>query len=651
MDSARVARIGLRLSFLIAAAGVLAWRCREGSSLLEVTLLFTVYLVAATLWVRGQYQASVDATRSAKEHLRPWTFPYWASGSAAVVGAGLAVFGVVQNSGTALLVGTLFGYLGLGYVLMRWRMSAKHGWPRRVKVAAGILLGSVALVFVGLLLLEHHGWALVAAGVGLFLAPIGLSLLAEPAIRWLQRPGHEVYVAVAAGAGAAVLAADVGIALARVDASWMLLGFGALALLVLAIVSSTQADIAAVIAVVTLMGVTSISEEKPDALDPQPGQAKVLVALGDSYMSGEGADLYYREAVDEKGKDENYCNRAPTAWAAMAGQTKRLFDSVAFLACSGARTYNVRHGRSAQYNEPGTQLDQVDALKRRLGEDFDPSLVVVSLGGNDAGFATIGAMCLAPGDCIDQRHLWEKNLPRVGAALTETFGEVRDEFPNSPVLVIPYPAPIYTDNGAPVACDQVALSADDMRFISEFLPALNATVKRAAEANRFHFLAAMERSLADAHLQLCDPDNDTRPGINFIGLRSVSGIAEQRFNPKNWYHNSLHPNERGHAAMLQVFEQWRADNPDPADDGPGPTAPAARDQPEPDPPCDLVGGDQSTTVRCETAGADWAKGQLSDTLLWHGWGLQILVAALAAWSFGVALFGWWKPWWTPRRDN
>ena len=67
----------------------------------------------------------------------------------------------------------------------------------------------------------------------------------------------------------------------------------------------------------------------------------------------------------------------------------------------------------------------------------------------------------------------------------------------------------------------------------------------------------MQKSLADAHLQLCDQDNDKRPGINFIGLRSVGGFAEQRFNPKNWYHNSLHPNERGHAAMLQVFEQWR----------------------------------------------------------------------------------------------
>ncbi len=205
-----------------------------------------------------------------------------------------------------------------------------------------------------------------------------------------------------------------------------------------------------------------------------------------------------------------------------------------------------------------------------------------------------------------------------------------------------------------------------MRFISEFLPALNDTVRRAARSRRFYFLDDMEQSLANAHLQLCDPDNDERPGINFVGLHSVSGIAEQRFNPKNWYHNSLHPNERGHAAMLQVFEQWRADHPDPGTDNPSTTSPADGEnsdtaggangsQARTNPPCDLLVDDlplvedeQSTTVQCREAGAAWVKGQLSDTILRHWWGVQLIVAALAAWLLGVALFGWWKPWWPPR---
>jgi lysophospholipase L1-like esterase len=359
----------------------------------------------------------------------------------------------------------------------------------------------------------------------------------------------------------------------------------------------------------------------------------------------------------------NHCNRAPTAWAAVAGRTHRLFDSVAFLACSGARTFNVEHAvppsqhapaptPTPQYNEPHTQLDEVDELNLRLGEKLDPSLVVVSLGGNDAGFSTIGEMCLAPGNCGVKRSLWLDNLPTVREALEKTFGEIRAEFPQAPVLVVPYPAPLYTDaKGNPRKCGQVALSVDDMRFINTFLRRLNKTVKAAAGARQFYFLGAMEQSLADAHLQLCDPHNDKRPGINFIGLRSVGGIAAQRFNPKNWYHNSLHPNERGHAAMLQAFEQWRADNPDPPRDAPrvgGDGDKGRSGGAVTNPPCDIVEDDQSTTQHCREAGAEWAKGQVRNALVRHFWGLQILLAALAAWVMGVALFGWWKPWWPDR---
>jgi hypothetical protein len=177
-------------------------------------------------------------------------------------------------------------------------------------------------------------------------------------------------------------------------------------------------------------------------------------------------------------------------------------------------------------------------------------------------------------------------------------------------------------------------------------------VGRAARSHHFYFLGQMEQALAKAHLQLCDRENDRRPGINFVGLRSVGGIAEQRFNPSNWYHNSLHPNQRGHAAMLQVFEQWLVDNPERK--GPGePVRKAKAEGPVAaeerlDPPCDLVKDDLGITANCREEGAAWAKGQISDTILLRWWGLRIAVAALAAWLLGVALFGWWKPWWPER---
>lgn len=649
----RRARIAFRLSFLVLAAGGLAWVCQQGTSLLAVGLVFVVYVAAATLWIRGQHQASVDAAVQANPRLRPWTFPYRTSGLVAVVGVSLAVAGIVLDWSTVLLAGVLATYFAAGYLHMRFRTYAGDGGPLRVKVGASVLVAVVVLTVVGLFLLEASTWAVIPIASVLF-APVGLSLLAEPAIRSLQRPAQKrkVTAAALAFAGVALLAADVGIAVWRVDTAWIAYGFLALALLVVAIVSSTQADIAIAIAAVALMGFTAMSDNKPGALTPKTGDQRVLVALGDSYMSGEGADIFYNERNLEP---SNHCNRAPTAWAAMAGRTKRLFDSVAFLACSGARTYNVRHvvptaagvrPNKPQYNEPGTQLDQVDALKKELGEELNPSLVVVGLGGNDAGFATIGMMCLAPGDCSTQRKPWEDNLANVGKALAATYDEIRREFPDAPVLVTAYPAPIATNkDGKPVTCDQVALSKKDTEFIGDFVTKLNDTVEQAATSKRFYFLGEMEQALADAHLQLCDRQNGERPGINFIGLRSVGGIAEQRFNPANWYHNSLHPNERGHAAMLQVFEQWRATHPHPPDDAPAGATAAAAASGAPTPPCDLVGGGPSTTARCLEEGPKWARGQLADTILLHGWGLQIGLATFAAWLLAVALFGWRKPWW------
>ena len=75
--------------------------------------------------------------------------------------------------------------------------------------------------------------------------------------------------------------------------------------------TSTRADIVLIIAGLAVMGFT------PGDAGPQPevgAKKHVLVAIGDSYMSGEGADTYF-EGTDIGG--ENQCRRAPTAWVTL----------------------------------------------------------------------------------------------------------------------------------------------------------------------------------------------------------------------------------------------------------------------------------------------------------------------------------------------
>jgi hypothetical protein len=640
-DRARRRRILGRLTFLFIAILTLAVASRAGASGTAVGAALGFYVVATGVWVWGQFQAWRRAMRPGGP--APWTPPRNLLIVCALAGVGFVVLGFVMDggplAGLVIVLGAAVAYLSVGYGLMRYRMFEPGERRRRLMVGAAWAAGSAVLIVWGLLTAEHLGWfAYGALAAGLLAAPVGASILAEHAIRWSpSTPEQKSRIKVLIPVAAVLLVADIAIAVARTPRLVMFLFLVTIVFLFFAIVSSTQIDIAVVIGAILLMGWTTTSPAtKPDDLRPKPDDKQVLLSLGDSYMSGEGASTFYEEH-----ENDNQCHRAPTAWAVEAVVDEELFDSVEFVACSGARTYNVTataENKKKQPGEPGTQLEQVAEFKKRMGANFSPSLIVVSLGGNDAGFSTIGLMCLAPGDCSDRAKLWTLNLPKVRAALDATYTEIRGHFKDAPILVVPYVNPIYT--GRDADCGDVTLSDKDIDFVVRFLGKLNETV-RAAVGNKpgFYILDGAQNALANENLQLCDPHGGDA-GINFVGLRSVAGIAEHRFNPKNWYHNSLHPNEAGHDAMLSVFKAWRAANPNPRFTSASPedavVGPEALTETEP--LCELDENPLSENKQCTEDGLAWAMGRVSDTLLWHGWGVQILLAAMSAWLLSVWAF-------------
>jgi lysophospholipase L1-like esterase len=596
-----------------------------------VVVVFVLFTVVATVWVRGQYAEPVDG--------RPWSLPWpWLLLLAVAAITCLVVYGVARKAGpawgTLLLVGIVLAYLTAGFLVTRLRTIPRRLWWGLALVFLGAVAGAVLLMVLGD---AGAGWVITLAAVAAFSLPPGVAMLSEAAIDRLAKAGgplrRGLIVLGALGFGA--------VSMTAVDAAesrWVLLPFAALGLLVVALASATQADIVVVLALVALMGVTPQQARPPD--EPTGGK-QVLVALGDSYMSGEGARRFFA-GTDEGGG--NGCRRAPTAWAAMAG-TAPLFDGIDFLACSGARTYNIRADKAAgtpklieQEDVSGardTQLLQYDRNK----DSYEPSLVVLSIGGNDAGFATIGQMCLAPGDCSTEKSLWLAGLDEVETELRRTYAEVREDFGEVPVVVIPYPSPIAEDeSGTATPCDEVALMASERTFITQFLDALNGRIRAAAAEAGFYYLAAMRNALRDAGLQLCDPRNEGRPGINFIGLRSVNGTPEQRFNPANWTHNSLHPNERGHAAMLRTFQIWRAENPqlDPVAP-PDEEAPSIEEAERPVPGTDDCSVYDTTEDGCRAIGTRWALRAVGGLALPEG--LLVILAAAGAWLAAVAFFG------------
>lgn len=545
-----------------------------------VYIMFGFYLAAAAVWVGSQYLEIRSGSISV------------AKGK--VIGAliiiGLASIGIGAlfdwknwlydwpiHPSTFIVLGVLAVYLGLGYGVarMRARIGQRHDvvdetgarQPSAVWVRVwtqkhrGALIGLAALSLVfalGAWLLGDVNIYFAAAllGVPVVGFPWILAVLSEYAIGDLHqaRQAGDGKLLRGLGLGGVVLALIGGVVAAVWGGSpFPFYVMFALAALIFALTSSTLADIAIVLGLVALMGVTP--SQDPPLEEPSASDDNVLIALGDSYMSGEGAQTFI-EGTDEG--DGNECRRASTAWAVKAGRSA-LFDGVIFLACSGADTYNVRKAGDGfapppenQTGEPNTQLAMYDALSYRPA---DPALVVMSIGGNDAGFATIGLTCLAPGDCDDPEpeKLWRAgNLDRVENRLRQVYEQVDKEFDSSPVAIIPYPDPM----AAAAPCPDADLTTKDVKFIRTFLTKLNERIKKVADDYGFHYVDDAITSLKRDHLQLCDDANEGNPGLNFIGLRSVSGLPAQRFNPTKWHHNSLHPNKRGHEALYRAFERW-----------------------------------------------------------------------------------------------
>ena len=124
-----------------------------------------------------------------------------------------------------------------------------------------------------------------------------------------------------------------------------------------------------------------------------------------------------------------------------------------------------------------------------------------------------------------------------------------DEAGDLPVYVMAYPMPV-KEGG----CWWTLLSAGDHEFIRAFVDDLNDTIQEVAAEHGFKFVAAVESSFVDDRLRICDRHTPRGLGMNFIALNPVSGRLIDVINPKNWIHNSFHPNEIGHEAMGETVQ-------------------------------------------------------------------------------------------------
>lgn len=463
------------------------------------------------------------------------------------------------------VLGAAIAYFGAGQALTELRASQLFA-PWRGPLVLALCGLAVA---VGLASASRLGFNLpiVLLAGGVLLVPVGLALLSEDVLArsgsWSPTISRTVGVV-----GLALLAAGFVLLLVLHAPRWPLL-IGAILLLVLvgAIASDNETDVIIVISVVVLVWALSPRDVALEGPVVPVAGAPIVAALGDSFMSGEGAPRFFSGTND---KDDNECRRAPTAYTLLVAE--RRGSTVAFVACSGARAEHLV--RSGQYRRepirlPGLTPDDAEVPERlaqtahldwivdQVGES--PGLVLVSIGGNDALFGHIATTCVLPGDCSVLGQRWLNHLAGVEVTLDRAYAELRlaldASLPGRPVVVVPYPNPINPDG-----CSWSALTDDEHRFLHGFTGELNAVIRSAAERAGFRVLEEMEEALGERQLRLCDAGAN-RVGVNFLAANPVAGLIRQRANPINWFHNSLHPNPRGHEAMADTLDAWLDANP------------------------------------------------------------------------------------------
>jgi lysophospholipase L1-like esterase len=184
--------------------------------------------------------------------------------------------------------------------------------------------------------------------------------------------------------------------------------------------------------------------------------AGAYVALGDSYSSGVGAGSY----TSESGSCKRSTNAYPQLWA-----NANSPSSFAFVACGGATTSSVRSGQLGSLNS-------------------STSLVSVTAGGNDAGFADVMTTCVISSNsvCTDRintaRSYITNTLP---GNLNSLYADIKNRAPNARVVVLGYPK--FYD----VAAVCVGLSDTKRTAINAAADHLNSVISQRAAAYGFRF--------------------------------------------------------------------------------------------------------------------------------------------------------------------
>ena len=288
----------------------------------------------------------------------------------------------------------------------------------------------------------------------------------------------------------------------------------------------------------------------------QPQRLEQYLAMGDSYISGEGA-FNYRSGTDT---ETNRCHQSLSSYPYLMAH---LFDSFADVACSGAVIDNVV-GNDKNHND--FQTKPSDATPSRAQEKVaqsnhvpgvliqskfsrvdNPEVITLSIGGNDVHFSEIVKRCVVPLNNFSSAssncyQTYEDRLELITSInnqfnnLVLTYNTLKSNAPDRRIYVVGYPQVVATDGDCGL---NVRLSQSDRAFASQLIAYLDYVIEQATNKSGVFYVDTQHAF--DGH-KLCEPS----PAVN--------GLTEGNDSWTRLGNESYHPNARGHQLLADAVQ-------------------------------------------------------------------------------------------------
>jgi lysophospholipase L1-like esterase len=235
----------------------------------------------------------------------------------------------------------------------------------------------------------------------------------------------------------------------------------------------------------------------PFDLDPgPPALADIhMVALGDSYSSGEGTFNY------DSHHQAQLCHRGPDAWPRRLQQRAFNIRTINHVACTSAKTGDLL---AADYKSNPPQIPSTP--------DANIELVTLTVGGNDVGFSGIIKKCVKPWPESCAKVADSPSFKNALSALKQTLKDniypaIEKAYPNAYIAHVGYPRITPKPGVTTVNCNW--LSEPEQQAASDIANKMNnaiaaAIADYATNHPRFHFASATD---ALNNHELCTADS------------------------------------------------------------------------------------------------------------------------------------------------